>query len=123
MDDVSLSYYDNDDEYPECIKCLSERRSEIGRVSTSDTEVETGIITDIQILLVTKLRETSVTVFKVGIRNEQTVLRLKFLTIFLSLQSQKRNRTRLLSIFKQHLMNKIRQQRCKISHKKSATRK
>jgi hypothetical protein len=40
MDDVSLSYYDNelqDHEYPECIECLSERRSEIGATPEADT--------------------------------------------------------------------------------------
>jgi hypothetical protein len=39
MDDVSLSYYDNelqDHEYPECIECLSERRSELGATLEAD---------------------------------------------------------------------------------------
>ena len=41
MDDVSLSYYDNelqddDDHDPECIESLSEQRSEIGCTPTSD---------------------------------------------------------------------------------------
>ena len=43
MDDVSLSYYDNelqDDKESECIECLSEKRSEIGCVAMSDTETD-----------------------------------------------------------------------------------
>ena len=51
MDDVSLSYYDNahqddDGEHQECVECLSEQRSEIGRTvesdHDSDIETETG---------------------------------------------------------------------------------
>ena len=51
MDNVSLSYYDNahqddDGEHQECVECLSEQRSEIGRTvesdHDSDIETETG---------------------------------------------------------------------------------
>ena len=51
MDNVSLSCYDNehqddDDECQECVECLSEQRSEIGRITGSDygsdIDTETG---------------------------------------------------------------------------------
>ncbi len=44
MDDLSLSYYDNelqDHENPECIECLSEKRSIPASDHRSDIEFET----------------------------------------------------------------------------------